>query len=373
MENLIVQAEGHQTFANFLQGETLKSGSPEIIPFIVLLESGKEVYDFISAHINIESKHTLVLSASSPLELKKLEAHSAIVNLRRVNDIRYINKFFEAVNAKLSNGDMFAGTFETFSAKQKRQKIGRIPVLREIFYTCDFLFHRVFPKVPLFKKLYFFLTKGRNRVLSKAEALGRLVSCGFEIVDVASIGSLCYFVAKKEGKPKYDMAPSYGPFYKMPRLGKNGKIIGVYKLRTMHPYSEYLHDYILKTNGYAETGKPANDFRLTPWAKFIRKYWLDELPQLINLVKGELKLVGVRPISQRYFQDIPEDLQKLRLTQKPGCIPPYVALDRKGSVEDVLQAEREYLEEKLKRPYTTDMRYFFRAVFNIIFRNKRSA
>ncbi len=141
----------------------------------------------------------------------------------------------------------------------------------------------------------------------------------------------------------------------------------------MHPYAEYLQDYILSLSGYSETGKPANDFRLTPWGGFFRRYWLDEIPQLINVLKGEMKLVGVRPISERYFKDIPADLQELRLKQKPGCIPPYVALNRKGSVETVLQAEREYLLEKEKHPYFTDTRYFFMAIFNIVFRRKRSA
>ena len=105
----------------------------------------------------------------------------------------------------------------------------------------------------------------------------------------------------------------------------------------------------------------------------MRKYWLDELAQLLNVVKGDLKLVGVRPITPRYAEDIPKDLLELRLKHKPGCIPPYVSLDRKGSVEDVLQAEREYLLEKNARPYTTDTRYFFKAVYNIVFRKKRSA
>ena len=141
----------------------------------------------------------------------------------------------------------------------------------------------------------------------------------------------------------------------------------------MHPYAEYLQDYVLNINGYSETGKPANDFRLTPWGGFLRKYWLDELPQLLNILQGNLKLVGVRPISQRYFQDIPKDLQDLRLTQKPGCIPPYVALNRNGNVEDVLQSEREYLNEKLKYPYTTDTKFFFKAIYNIVFKHKRSA
>ena len=141
----------------------------------------------------------------------------------------------------------------------------------------------------------------------------------------------------------------------------------------MHPYAEYLQDYVLKLNGYAETGKPKNDFRLTPWGRFLRRYWLDELPQIINVFKGEMKLVGARPVSERYLQDIPADLRELRLKFKPGCIPPYVALDRNGDVNSVLQAEREYLEEKSKHPYTTDTKYFFKAIFNIIFKRKRSA
>ncbi len=64
------------------------------------------------------------------------------------------------------------------------------------------------------------------------------------------------------------MNPSYGPMFAMNRLGKNGKIFKVYKLRTMHPYSEYLQDYVLKVNGYSETGKPAEDFRIPKWERF---------------------------------------------------------------------------------------------------------
>jgi lipopolysaccharide/colanic/teichoic acid biosynthesis glycosyltransferase len=180
-------------------------------------------------------------------------------------------------------------------------------------------------------------------------------------------------VVKKKGEPAYNMSPSYGPVYKMPRIGKNGKVFGVYKLRTMHPFSEYLQDYIVNAHGYAESGKPADDFRVPKWGKIVRKFWLDELPQLFNVLKGEMKLVGVRPVSRRYFEDIPREMQKLRLTQKPGCIPPYVSLNRSGSVMSVLQAEKQYLEEKIAHPYFTDLKYFFLAIFNIIFRNKRSA
>ena len=334
----------------------------------------KEIIDYCNQFANLHDKSTLILSTTTPFNITNHQGDiEAFVNLKRINDIRFINKFFEAVNQRLENGSTFIGFVETFSQRRTRKRINKYPILKELYFGMEFIFLRVFPKVPVLKKIYFFITRGRNRLLSKAETLGRLVSCGFEIIDYKAIGGYTYFVTKKARAPHYDMNPSYGPFYKMPRIGKNGKIIGVYKLRTMHPYAEYLHDYVLKVNGYAESGKPANDFRLTPYAKAIRRYWLDEIPQLINVLKGEMKMVGVRPVSERYFQDIPEDLQKLRLAQKPGCIPPYVALNRKSSLEEVQQAEREYLQEKLKNPYFTDTKYFFKAIWNIIVNRKRSA
>ncbi len=341
---------------------------------LLLDKVGEEAYNFFKLFIDVESTGTLIVSTTNEFNiLNHPITVNAILNLSKVNNIRYINKFFEQVNGKLQNGNIFIVCCETITARKDRHRIGNIPIIKNLWFVTEFVFLRVFPKVWGFKKIYFLITRGRNRLLSKAEVFGRLASCGFEIVDYDSFKGLMYVVAKKIDVPAFNMNPSYGPLYKMPRMGKNGKIIGVYKLRTMHPYAEYLQDYILKVHGYAESGKPANDFRLTPWGRVLRKYWLDELPQLINLIKGELKLVGVRPISERYFQDIPAELQALRIKQKPGCIPPYVALNRKSNVDAVLQAEYEYLIEKKKYPYTTDTKYFFKAIFNILFKSKRSA
>jgi lipopolysaccharide/colanic/teichoic acid biosynthesis glycosyltransferase len=159
---------------------------------------------------------------------------------------------------------------------------------------------------------------------------------------------------------------------KMPRVGKGGKSIGVYKFRTMHPYAEYVQDYIVKQNGYNAVGKPNDDWRVTKWGKWMRKLWLDEIPQIINVLKREMKIVGVRPISRFRFNEFPEYIQKLRIKVKPGCIPPYVALnmpDDKGNIE----AEVIYLKDREKHPYTVDLRYFCMALFNILTNKIRSA
>lgn len=341
---------------------------------LITKKSGAEAYEFFRRYVDVESDETLVLSTTNDFNVINYpKPFSAFINLSKVNNIRYVNKFFENVNSRLENGHYFICCVETIQARKERHRIGRIPVIKNIYFVFEFIFLRVFPKMWGLKKIYFAVTRGRNRLLSRAETLGRLASCGFEIVDYQSFNGLMYAISRKVKEPLFDMNPSYGLLYKMPRLGKNGKIIGVYKFRTMHPYAEYLQDYVLKVHGYAETGKPANDFRLTPWGKFLRRYWLDELPQLINLLKGDLKLVGVRPIGVRYAEDIPKDLMELRLRHKPGCIPPYVSLNMKGSVSEVLEAERIYLMDKTKHPYTTDTRYFFKAIFNIIFKRKRSA
>jgi lipopolysaccharide/colanic/teichoic acid biosynthesis glycosyltransferase len=140
----------------------------------------------------------------------------------------------------------------------------------------------------------------------------------------------------------------------------------------MHPYSEYLQDYVVKMNGYNETGKPNKDFRLTGWGKIIRKFHLDEIPQLINVLKGELNIVGVRPLSKFGFESLPLDLQRERIKYKAGCIPPNVALGLTG-FEGVIRAERIYLREMKKNRFLTNFKYFWMALFNIIRRKNTSA
>ena len=243
--------------------------------------------------------------------------------------------------------------------------------IRLLAYSSDFLFHRIFAKLKSTRKFYYTLTKGNNRAMSLTEAMGRLVSCGFEVIDYKRIGYRTYIVTKKVTEPVYDMQPTYGPFCQLNRLGKNGERFTVYKIRTMHPYSEYLQDYIFEKNNLQNGGKIKNDFRVTEWGKFFRKYWIDELPMLYNWIKREMKLVGVRPLSTQYFGLYPKDLQKLRTKVKPGLIPPFYA-DLPVSFEEIVASEKAYLESYMKRPLRTDTTYFSRAMYNIVFKNARS-
>ena len=335
------------------------------------------VFSFLDRYLDLDKFDIFdseIINSANPYNVEVLpDGHfSLFVNLHEINDLRHINLYFMDVHKKLKQGGVYVGKFETYKKRHERIFNKYPHYLAAVIYFFDFIWKRIFPKMPLLKRLYFAVTKGKSRVLSKAEGLGRLYYCGFELIAVEEIGNYVYFIAKKSKEPLKDENPSYGPLFKMKRYGKNGQIIYVYKFRTMHPYSEYLQSYILENYGYSEIGKPANDFRVTTWGKFMRKLWLDELPQLINVLKGDMKLVGVRPVSGRFLKEYPQEVLKLRFKHKPGCVPPYVAL-KKQAVEEYIESEKIYLEEKEKNPLTTDLKYFFWAIYNIATNKIRSA
>ena len=231
---------------------------------------------------------------------------------------------------------------------------------------------RVFPKLWLTKNIYFNITKGKGRVLSKAETYGRLYSCGFEILVEEYKNDKIYFTVKKVKDPSYDENPSYGFLIKLKRVGKNNKPIMVYKLRTMRPYSEYLQEYVFSKNDLQEGGKIKDDFRISSHGKFLRKYWLDELPMLYNLLKGEMKLVGVRPLSPHFFSLYTKELQELRTQFKPGFIPPFY-VDLPKTMDEIMESEKKYLNLCKKSEFKVDLKYFLLAFKNVLFKGVRSS
>ena len=297
-----------------------------------------------------------------------------IVNKQRLNDIRHVNKFLESVNEQLPVGGYFVGCVQTLQQRKERLLAKYPKPLNTLVYSFDFLYKRLWPKLPYLRKAYFALTDGRNRVISEMESYGRLYSCGFRLVDTVQIEDKLYFVAEKTGKPEYNNEATYGPFIILRRVGKNGKALKVYKLRTMAPYSEYVQQFIYERNGLSGLGngsKFVDDPRITTLGRFCRRYWIDELPMLYNLLRGDLKIFGVRPISNHYFSLYPEEFQKYRINFKPGLVPPvYVELPK--SLEDTVEIERRYLQAYEKAPLRTDVTYLFKALYNIFIKRVRS-
>lgn len=340
------------------------------------LDRNPALFEFISGNLladQIEKNRSQVLETANLFNLRTVEegTQELIINFHRLNDVRRINEFLIQVNKNLMPGGWFVCCALTLENRREQfLKRFSFPVNR-ILYVGDFLINRVAPKMPFSKEIYFMITKGKSRVISQSEILGRLYYCGFEKVAKTEIDGDYYILAQKIWSHRRDPNPSYGPFVKMRRIGKDGLVIPIYKVRTMYPYSEYIQDYIYKTNKLEESGKFRDDFRITTWGRIFRKLWIDELPQLLNLYRGQLKIVGVRAISRHYFQLYPKDLQALRIKTKPGLIPPYY-YDRPQSFSEICESERRYIESWMKHPLRTDWRYFWGAFYNIVFRRARS-
>ena len=337
-------------------------------------EAGEEMADAIIKMTGSKlSNRTVVLSTTTVFNIESLpeDKYNYLINLHRINDIKKLDEFIDTVNSKLEDKGYFFCCVETKDQRKKRILKKYWPVFNYIYYFFDFILKRILPKLKFTRPLYLVLTHGNNAVITRAEALGRLCRGGFRIRQESFLGNNLCIEAKKISDPMLVNQNIYGPLIALPRVGKNGKTIKVYKLRTMHPYSEYIQDYVYRLHDLQNGGKFKNDFRITSWGAFSRKIWLDELPMLLNFFKGDMKLVGVRPLSRQYFELYKNEVKERRIKYKPGLVPPFYA-DMPEDLEHIQLSELKYLDSYDKHPFFTDVKYFFRSWWNIFFHHARS-
>ena len=300
-----------------------------------------------------------------------LEPAENFISFEKLNDSRFINKYLESINEKLPKEGLLIGWVEV-SQKRKKRIMEKYPrPLNTLVYTQFYLLKRVWPKIPYLNRVFFLLTKGDDRVVSELETYGRLYSCGYKLLDILKTKGMMFFVAQKTSEPDYNDNATYSPIIKLRRVGKGGKLITVYKFRTMYPYSEYLQQYIYEKYGLQSGGKFKHDPRVNIIGQFSRKFWIDEIPMVVNILKGDLKLVGVRPVSRHYLSLYPEKFIEYRKRFKPGFIPPFYA-DMPETLEEIVESERKYLEDYEKRGFLADINYLYRALYNVFVKKARS-
>lgn len=353
--------------------------SPESIEAIhqsVLSLTTEEDYQMLLNKAHLDNRQTKAIANRDRFSFMQIPdyAYLTLVDLTVLNDAKGINRRFCIVNQKLpDNGNYVCCYHPQEYAKAKilasyPKGINRLAVLGW------FIVRRVIPRLMLFSRLYYDVTGGHRRMLSKTEVLGRLYYCGFEVDEVVSMGKVDYVFAHRHSQPyPQENNKIYGPLIRLPRVCKDKKIVDFYKLRTMHPYSEYIQKYVFDQHGGMNIAdKSDNDWRITDWGRVLRRYWLDELPMLINWLKGDVKLVGVRPLSQAMFSQYPPELQDKRTRCKPGLIPPFY-IDHPKTFDELCASENNYLDEYFAHPFITDVKYFFRTVYSILFRRMHSA
>ena len=159
---------------------------------------------------------------------------------------------------------------------------------------------------------------------------------------------------------------SKGPaFFKHTRIGKNGKTIKIYKYRTMVTNAEELIKQFTpeQMKEYKENFKLENDPRITKVGKFLRKTSLDELPQLLNIIQGDLALIGPRPIVKKELEKYGENAGKF-LSVTPGLTGNWAASGRSNTTyEERMEMELWYVDNI---SFITDVKIFFKTIIAVI-------
>lgn len=156
-------------------------------------------------------------------------------------------------------------------------------------------------------------------------------------------------------------SPGASPIYTQYRVGKNGRVFKFYKLRSMVPESDQMLDSLLDQNEMEGPAfKISNDPRITRVGRVIRKTCIDELPQLWNILKGDMSFVGPRPPLPREVEQY-NDFQRNRLSVVPGLTCYWQIQPNRNSLtfDKWLELDLKYIEE---RNVKTDLMIIFKTV-----------
>ena len=159
--------------------------------------------------------------------------------------------------------------------------------------------------------------------------------------------------------------PHGSPFFSQARCGRDGKLFKMYKFRSMYVDAEARLQELLKEN---EMDGPAfkmkNDPRITRVGHFIRKTSLDELPQLWNILKGDMSIVGPRPALPREVEQYTE-LQKQRMIVTPGLTCYWQIQPKRNEIsfDEWMELDLKYIQE---RSFWVDWKIIFKTVGAVI-------
>lgn len=159
---------------------------------------------------------------------------------------------------------------------------------------------------------------------------------------------------------------SKGPvFFKHTRIGKNGKIFKMYKFRTMYDNAEDMIKEFTpeQMKEWKENYKLTNDPRITKIGKFLRKTSIDEVPQLINILKGDLSLIGPRPVIEEELEKYEENKEKF-LSVKPGLTGYWAANGRSNtSYDERMKMELYYVDNM---SFKLDIKIFLKTILSVV-------
>ena len=170
-------------------------------------------------------------------------------------------------------------------------------------------------------------------------------------------------------KLAYILNKDFSPIiFKQNRIGVDGKEFRLYKLRTMVPNADQILYELLKKDSkiakeYKKYKKLENDPRITKVGKFLRKLSIDEVPQFINIFKGDMSLIGPRPYLPREIEDMKDSYMDI-ITCKPGLTGYWQVRGRSNTdFKERLKLDKYYIENQT---LSLDMRIFFKTFAKLL-------
>ena len=168
------------------------------------------------------------------------------------------------------------------------------------------------------------------------------------IIDIIGsiVGLVIMFIAMIFVAPASKIESPGPVFFKQKRVGRNGRYFYIYKFRSMYMDAEERKKELMAKNEMSGLMfKMKDDPRITKVGKFIRKTSIDELPQFINVFKGDMSIVGTRPPTVNEFKQY-EGHHKRRLSMKPGITGMWQAYGRKTitDFEDIVSMDLDYID-----------------------------
>lgn len=164
--------------------------------------------------------------------------------------------------------------------------------------------------------------------------------------------------------------PHGSPIFKQLRCGRDGKQFYMYKFRSMYMDAEKkLKELLQKNEMDGPAFKIKDDPRITRIGKFIREISIDELPQLWNIFKGDMSIVGPRPALQREADQY-KDIWKQRMYITPGLTCYWQIAPNRNDIgfDDCMRMDMKYIEE---RNFWVDWKIIFMAVKAVVFKHGR--
>jgi lipopolysaccharide/colanic/teichoic acid biosynthesis glycosyltransferase len=305
-----------------------------------------------------------------------------LVGRTRINDVLRLNQFLMFCARHITMGGFIVLRYVPLENVIKDLRRRYAGLRYGIVFILHFIWYRAIPKFPWLDRIYFSplfswldpihlsLVKKRNRALPKAEVWGRLSFWGMRVLGESEGDGELHIIAQRVSLPVHNKIPSYYFIASLEKVGLDGQIVRMHKIRTMYPFSEFIQERIYEDHGLAPTGKFASDFRLTGYGRFLRKFWLDELPQIFDWLRGDVKLVGLRATSPHFLSLYPREFYDLYIQIKPGLIPPIFDESTYG-FDQIVEVEFAYLKCYLENPIRTDFHYFCKTFTDIVFRGVR--